>query len=128
MHTQQRAVASLFLAMLSLAGLLGLNNLSRGIYVVLYALLAGAVALWLAVTSVKHARRERTARPRGSVTAIVIAALGITISGLLLLAFAVFGPQLSAYGQCLSGANTISTQQSCQTQFTHAVSHQLGTG
>ncbi len=122
---QQRAVAALFLALLSLAGLLGLNDLSRGIYVVLYALLAGGLALWLAITAINRARRERTARPRGSVTATVIAGVGITLSAIMLVAFIVLARQLSAYSHCLAGANTISSQQSCQSHFSHAVAREI---
>lgn len=122
---QQRAIAALFLALLSLGGLLGLTDLSRGIYMVLYALLAGALALWLALTAISRAHRGRTARPRGSVTAAVIAAIGIAVSGLMLAVFAVLGKQLSSYSQCLSGANTIAAEQACQDHFTHAVSHEI---
>lgn len=122
---QQRAVAALFVALLSLAGLLGLNDYGRGIYVALFALLAGVVALWLGVGAVVRARRGHTRRPAGSVTAVVIAGAGIAISGLLVMAFSIFGAQLASYGQCLSGANTISAQQSCQRQFTRAVTRKL---
>lgn len=121
----RRAAAGLFLALLSLAGLLGLNDLRNGIYVVLYGLLAGALGLWFAVTAIRQARRGRTARPRGAVVATVIAGVGIVLSTVMLAGFAVLGKQLSSYGQCLSGANTIASHQSCQTQFTRAVDHRL---
>jgi hypothetical protein len=123
---QHRSVAALFVAMLSLAGFLGLNdNLHRGILIVLYAWLAGATALWLGLSAIIRARRNRTARPRGSVAATAIAGVGIGLSTALLLAFAVFGQQMSAYGQCLSGANTITAQQSCYSQFSHTLSRQI---
>ncbi|HCU91976.1 MAG TPA: hypothetical protein DHU96_04275 [Actinobacteria bacterium] len=123
---QHRSVAALFVAMLSLAGLLGFNfNLHRAILIVVYALLAGAMALWLSLSAITRARRNRTARPRGSVAATVIAGVGIGLSAAMLLAFAVFGKQLTAYGQCLSGAGTISAQQSCYSQFSHTLSHQI---
>ena len=129
---QHRSVAALFVAMLSLAGFLGLNyNLHRGILIVLYALLAGAIALWLGLSAIVRARRNQTARPRGSVAATAIAGVGIGLSIALLLAFALFGKQMSAYGQCLSGANTIAAQQSCYSQFSHTLSRQvtvLGSG
>jgi hypothetical protein len=121
----RRAAAGLFLALLSLAGLLGLNNLRHGIYVALYGLLAGAVGLWFAVTAMRQARLGKTARPRGAVAATVIAGLGIVMSTVMLTGFAVLGKQLSSYGQCLSGANTIASRQSCQAQFTRAVDHRL---
>lgn len=122
---QQRSAAALLLALLSLAGMLALNDAGRGIYVVLYALLAGALALWLATTAIARARRDSTARPRGSVTATVIAAVGVVFSGIMLLAFVMLGKQLSAYSRCLAGANTISTQQACHAQFAHAISREM---
>jgi hypothetical protein len=113
------------IAILSLAGMLGLSDLSRGVYLVSYALLAGAIALFLAVSAIVRARRDATARPRGAVTATVIASIGIALSGVLLVAFVVLSQQLSTYSNCLAGASTISSQQACQDQFTHAVSKKI---
>ena len=125
--TQQRAVAALLIALLSLVGLLSLNYLQRGVFLAAYALLAGLMALWLAVTALARARRGRTARPRGSITATVIAAIGIVLSTVMLLAFAVFGKQLTDYGRCLGAASTPSDQQTCQSEFIHAVNRELTT-
>jgi hypothetical protein len=122
---QQRAVAGLLVALLSLTGVLALSDPQRGVYLVAYALLAGVVAMWLAVSSLARARRGRTARPRGSAAATVIAGIGILLSSALLLAFIVLGRQMSMYGQCLSEAGTTTAQQSCQVQFTHAVNREI---
>jgi hypothetical protein len=123
---QHRALAALVVALLGLAGFLGFNvDLHRGILIVGYALLAGVTALWLALTAMRRARRNRTARPRGSVAAVTIASIGIALSLMMLLAFALFGQQLTGYGQCLSGANTIAAQQACYSQLTHALDSQL---
>jgi hypothetical protein len=113
------------IAILSLAGMLSLSDLSRGVYLVSYALLAGVIAFWLAVSAIVRARRDTTARPRGAVTATVIACLGIALSGVMLVAFVVLSKQLSTYSNCLAGASTVSSQQACQDQFTHAVSKKI---
>jgi predicted PurR-regulated permease PerM len=118
---QQRSIAALFLALLSLLGVLGLSNFQRGVYIVAFALVAGAMAVWLAATAMRRARRRGTAGPRGSVVAIVIGGVGVLISAVLLAGFALFGKQASTYSQCLSGANTVAAQQTCRTQFTHAI-------
>ena len=120
---QQRSVAALFLGLLSLFGVLGLSNFQRGVYIVAFALVAGVMAVWLAVTALRRARRGGTAGPRGSVVAIVIGGVGVLISGVLLAGFALFGKQASTFSQCLSGANTVAAQQTCQTQFTRAIEH-----
>ena len=122
---QQRAVAALLVALLSLTGVLALGDPQRGVYLVAYALLAGAVAMWLAVSSLARARRGRTARPHGSAAATAIAGIGILFSAILLLAFIVLGRQMSEYGQCLSEAGTTTAQQFCQVQFTHAVNREI---
>ncbi|HUY49002.1 MAG TPA: hypothetical protein VMV92_25330 [Streptosporangiaceae bacterium] len=118
---QQRAVAALFLALLSLFGLLGLSNLQRGIYIVTFTVMVGVLAIWLAATAITRARRSGTAGPRGSVTALVIGGVGVLISTLLITGFALFGKQAAAYSRCLSGANTITAQQACQSQFSRVI-------
>jgi hypothetical protein len=124
---RHRALAALFVALLSLAGLLGFNIESqRAILVVIYSLLAGATALWLALTAMRRARRNRTARPRGSVAATLIAGVGIGLAGAMLMAFGLFGRQLSDYGRCLSGANTITGSQTCYSRFSHALDREIG--
>ena len=124
---RHRALAALIVALLSLAGLLGFNiEAQRAVLVVAYSLLAAATALWLALTAMRRARRSRTARPRGSVAATVIAGIGIGLAAAMLLAFGLFGQQLSDYGRCLSGANTIAASQSCYSRFAHALDHQIG--
>jgi hypothetical protein len=122
---QQRAMAALLVALLSLTSVLALGDPQRGVYLVAYALLAGVVAMWLAVTSLARARRGRTARPHGSAAATAIAGVGILLSSLLLLGFIVFARQMSLYGECLSAAGTTAAQQSCQVQFTHAVNREI---
>ena len=118
---QQRTVAGFFLAVLSLFGVLGLSNFQRGVYIVLFALVAGAMAIWLAGTAIRRARRGGTTGPRGSVVVIVIGGAGVLFSSLLLAGFALLGHQASAFSQCLSGANTVAAQQRCQNQFMRAV-------
>jgi len=53
--------------------------------------------------------------------------VGIVLSTAMLLAFAVFGPQLKAYGRCLGAATTSADRQACQTQLIHAVDRELST-
>ena len=81
---QQRALAALLVALLSLTGVLALDDPQRGVLLVGYALLAGVVAMWLAVTARARARRGRTARPYGSAAAAAIAGVGILLSAVLL--------------------------------------------
>jgi len=123
---RQRALAALALGTLSLIGLLlGLGNLHRGIYVAVLTLLFAVTAIWLGVTASKTARRRGTARPRWAVGGVVLGGLGLAFSALWLLVLAVFWPQLNAYYNCLSGANTVAAQQACRTQFTNSVGGEI---
>jgi hypothetical protein len=124
---QRRALAALLVALLSLTGVLALGAPQRGVLLVGYALLAGIVAMWLAVTAQVRARRGRTARPHGSAAAAAIAGVGIALSVVLLLGFVMLGRQMSAYGRCLSEAGTSAAQQACRAQFTRAVNKELST-
>jgi hypothetical protein len=114
---QQRSLAGLFLALLSLSGFLGLSNVQRGGYVVTVALVAGLAAIWFAGTAITRARRSGTAGPRGSVTALIIGSVGVLLSSLLLTGLALFGPQARSFSQCIAGANTLTAQQACRNQF-----------
>ena len=123
---QQRTAAAFLLSVLSLFGVLGLSNFQRGVYIVAFALVAGSMAIWLAVTAITRSRRGRTAGPRGAVVVVVIGGVGVLISCALLAGLALFGSQASTFTRCLSGANTIVAQQSCQSQFMRAVKNAGG--
>ena len=123
---RQRALAALTLGALSLVGLmLGLGNLRRGIYVAVLTLLFAVTAIWLGVTATRKARRSGTARPRWAVGGVVLGGLGLAFSALWLLVLAVFWPQLNAYYNCMSGANTVADQQACHSQFTKSVGGEI---
>lgn len=122
---RQRAVAALVIGLLSVIALLFLGNLERGVYVVVLSLVFGAVAIWLGATSSRRARRGGMARPRGAVSGIVFGALGLVLSGVILVFFVVFWSQLHAYSACMAGANTLSAQQTCQNQLSNSINSEI---
>jgi hypothetical protein len=123
---RQRALAAVVLGVLSLLGLaLGLGNLRRGIYVAILTLLFAVTAIWLGAGASRRARRSGTARPRGAISGTVLGGFGLTFSALWLLVLAVFWPQLNTYYNCMSGANTVSAQQACHSQFTKSVGGEI---
>src|SRR5271166_45035 len=95
------------------------------IYVAVLTLLFAVAAIWLGATATKKARRSGTARPRGAVAGVLLGGLGVAFSALWLLVLAVFWPQLNAYYNCLSVANTVAAQQACHTQFTNSVGGEI---
>jgi hypothetical protein len=122
---QQRAWAAFWLGLLSLLGLAGVGSLSRGVYVISLTLAIGTVAVWLGASTLSRARRNGTYRPRGAIGGTVLGGIGLTLSALALIAFAIFWKELSAYSTCMSGANTISAQQACQSQFSRSVNNEI---
>jgi hypothetical protein len=124
---RQQALAAFALGVLSLLGLaLGLGNLRRGVFVAVLTLLFGVTAIGLGVIAGRRARRNGTARPRGAISGIVLGGFGLAFSALWLLVLAVFWPQLSAYYDCMSSANTVAAQQVCHAQLTNSVGSEIG--
>ena len=123
---RQRALAAFALGVLSLLGLaLGLGNVRRAVYVAIVALLFAVTAIWLGAGANRRARRSGTARPRGAVSGIVLGGFGLAISALWLIALAVFWPQLSAYSNCMNGANAVAAQQACHNQLTNSTGGEI---
>ena len=122
---QQRAWAALALGMLSLIGLSLAGGLRRAVYVVIAALVLGALATWLGGTAMSRARRARSARPRGAIAGTILGVLGLSFSAITLIVFAMFWNELSAYSNCLSGANTLTAQHACHQQFSHTITNQI---
>jgi hypothetical protein len=123
---RQRALAALALGVLSLIGLaFGLGNVRRGVFVAVVTLLFAVLAIWLGAGASRRARRSGTARPRGAISGIVLGGFGLALSALWLVVLAVFWPQLSAYDNCMGGANTVTAQQACHTQLTNSVGGEI---
>jgi len=123
---RQRALAAFVLGLLSLLGLtLGLGNVHRSVYVATLALLFAVTAIWLGAGANRKARHGGTARPRGAVSGIVLGGFGLAVSALWLMALAVFWPQLSAYYNCMNGANTVVAQQACHNQLTNSIGGEI---
>jgi hypothetical protein len=122
---QQRAWAALALGVLSLIGLSLAGGLRRAVYIVIATLVLGALAAWLGGTAMSRARRAGSARPRGAIAGTILGVLGLSFSAIALIVFAIFWNELSAYSNCLSGANTLTAQQACQQQFSHTITNQI---
>jgi hypothetical protein len=122
---QQRAWAALTLGVLSLLGLSLAGGLRRAVYVIIVTFLIGALAAWLGGSAMARARRGGTARPRGALAGTILGCLGLAFSAVMLIAFALIWKELSAYANCLSGANTLSAQQACQRQFSQSLTSQI---
>jgi hypothetical protein len=122
----QYGPAGLILAILSLIAMLFIGNLQRGATVAGVALVVALVALVLVIPALRAARRGGTLRPRGAMGGLVLGLAGALFSGSALIGFTVFGPQVDAYGRCLSAATTSSQHQACQSQLEKAIDKRVG--
>jgi predicted PurR-regulated permease PerM len=122
---QQRAWAALSLSLLSLLGLSLAGGLRRAIYVIIATLVLAALAAWLGGTAMSRARRAGSSRPRGAMAAMILGILGLAFSAITLIVFTLFWNELSAYSNCLSGANTLTAQQACQHQFSQTITNEI---
>lgn len=111
--------------MLSLIGLSLAGGLRRAVYIVIATLVLGALAAWLGGTAMSRARRAGSARPRGAIAGTILGVLGLSFSAITLIVFAIFWNELSAYSNCLGGANTLTAQQACQRQFSHTITNEI---
>lgn len=123
---QQRAWAAALLAIISLLSMMMIGNVRRGVYVVAVALIIAVIALWLAFSVMSRARRSGSSRPRVAVFAAIFGIIGFLVSGVALIAFGMFWPQLTQYSNCLSSAGTISAQHACQQQLQNSVGNEVG--
>jgi hypothetical protein len=124
--TQQRGWSALALGLLSLLGLSAVQDLGHALYVLLLTLLIGAAGIWLGASAASRARRGGTYLPRGAVSGIILGGFGLALSVIMLAGATLLSSQLSAYSNCMRGANTLTAQQSCQQQFTQSVRSKIG--
>jgi hypothetical protein len=122
---QQRSLAAIVLSVLSLLAMMLIGNLQRGAAVAAVALAVGAVALSLAVTTTRAAKRAGSQRPRGAVVGTVLAVCGVLFSGCALGGFLIFSAQIDQYSNCMNGANTTAEQQACQNQLNSAITNRI---
>lgn len=125
---RQRALASMIFGLLSLLALFGVGqNLHRGIYLVIFTVVIGPAACWLALSAMRKARRDGTWRPRGAIAGLIFGLLGAVLGIALLALFTLAAQQVSDYSNCLDRAQTPSAQQACNVQFERSLESGLGT-
>jgi len=124
---RQRALAAFTLGALSMLALAFVHsgNLHRAVYVIAMSGVFAAIAIWLGISTRRHARRDGTTRPRGAFSGILFGAFGLTLSLLMALAFVLFWHQLMTYSSCLDQVNTVAVTQACHDQFTSTVNARI---
>jgi hypothetical protein len=121
---RQRALAASVFGLLSLFALSAANLVGHPLYLVVFAVVVALLAIVTGASARRAARREDTARPRGSVAAIVLGSVALALALILSLAI-VFSRQLTAYQNCIAVARTSAAQQACAQQLRNSVDRQL---
>jgi uncharacterized membrane protein len=122
---RQQALAATVFGLLSLLALTAANQAGHAIYLVVFALLIGAVAAVLGISAGRRAHREGAARPRGSVAGIVLGVVSVILA-LMALVVLTFSRQFASYEQCVNNATTPAAQQACTHQLLQAVQSRYG--
>jgi hypothetical protein len=105
------------------------SDVRRGVFLVIFSVLAGVCASWLGITAMQRARRSGSLRPASSIAGTVLGVIGSALSALMLILFVTFWPQVTTLSRCLDAANTVSAHQACVDQFHRSVRiSQLGGG
>jgi hypothetical protein len=125
---RQRALAAAVFGLLSLLALSVADQVRHVLYLVTFALVVGLAADVLGISAARRARRETTARPRGSVAAIIMGSVSVILS-LLAVVVVTYSQQFAQYEQCMNNAPTRAAEQVCAHNLMHAVqSRERGNG
>ncbi|HEY3982142.1 MAG TPA: hypothetical protein VGM79_33140 [Streptosporangiaceae bacterium] len=89
-----------------------------------FAFAVAVIAIVAGASASRRARREETARPRGSLAAVILGSVSIFLCAVSLIAV-VFATQFANYETCVSNAPTSAAKQACATRFIQAVQKQL---
>ncbi|HEY2552866.1 MAG TPA: hypothetical protein VGI64_20030 [Streptosporangiaceae bacterium] len=124
---QQRAIAGVVFSLLSLLALrIAFGNVHRGIYLVILGLLLGIGGFALGITAVRRARSTGTRRPRGAIAAGILGGCATVFGITTLILFTWLSAQLTQFSDCLSHAQTLSSQHACADQFSRSLHQKFG--
>ncbi|SDS48094.1 hypothetical protein [Actinopolymorpha singaporensis] len=104
--------------------MLGIFGLLASIFVPPLGIFAGGIAVWLGVAGRRRGRRAGRAVP-GAGPGLVLGVVAVAIGLVLSVVWAVFWNEIVDYQECVSGANTQTARQNCQTTFEKSIFDRL---
>jgi hypothetical protein len=113
-------MAATVFGLLSLFALSATGQVNHALYLVAFAFVVAVIAIVAGASASRRARREETARPRGSLAAVILGSVAIFLCAVALVAI-VFARQFAAYEQCTSNAPNAAAKQACATKLMQAV-------
>jgi hypothetical protein len=121
---RQRALAASIFGLISLFALSAAGEVKHALYLVVFSFAVAVLAIVAGASAGRRARREQTARPRGSLAAIILGSAAIFLCAVSLVAI-VFATQFSNYETCISNAPSSAAKQACAQQFMQAVQKKI---
>jgi hypothetical protein len=83
------------------------------------------VALVLACSAMKAAKRAGTRRPRAATASVLLGAAGALFSAFALIGLLAFWSQYMQYAKCLNGAATVAARNACEQQFKNSIGDRI---
>ena len=120
---RQRALAASVFGLISLFALSAAGEVRHSLYLVAFAFVVAVAAIAAGVSASRRARREETARPRGSLAAVILGSVAIFLCAVSGVAIVFAGP-FSAYETCIGNAVSTPAKQACAHQLVQAVQKQ----
>jgi hypothetical protein len=117
-------MAATVFGLLSLFALTAAGQVDHSLYLVTFAFAVAVLAIVAGASASRRARREETARPRGSLAAVILGSVAIFLCAVSLVAI-VFAKQFADYETCISNSPTSAAKQACATRFMQAVQNQV---
>jgi hypothetical protein len=121
---RQRALAASIFGLISLFALSAAGEVKHALYLVIFSFAVAVLAIVAGASAARRARREETARPRGSLAAIILGSAAILLCAVSVFAI-VFATQFANYETCIGNAPSTAAKQVCATKFMQAVQNQV---
>ncbi|MDT0304613.1 DUF4190 domain-containing protein [Streptomonospora wellingtoniae] len=106
-------------------GLWGLFLSAAGLVLPPYGIVLSALGIFQGRRARRAARARNAAAP-GALLSMVLGWVGVTLSGLMIIGYALVWDQYQAYSACSARALTHSSQEQCDQDFRRAVSEKTG--
>jgi hypothetical protein len=104
--------------------MLGIFGLLASIFVPPLGIFAGGIAIGLGVAGRRRGRRAGRVVP-GAGPGLILGVVAVAIGLVLSVVWAVFWNEIVDYQECVSGANTQTARQNCQTTFEKSIFDRL---
>lgn len=105
--------------------LLGFSGVALSVIFFPLGLVLDVAAIVVGVRALRRARQRHGKAP-GALAGVISGSLGACLVVVVVTVLAFFWQEVRAYQECMSGANTIRSQEKCMRQFENAIEERFG--